>query len=338
MPITDSRVRTPQLTRPRSAEPQQAPVHGSAASPPSTAALPLECFFPGCFEILLPAITTAVPQIFAAFRSENESRATELARSGKAMDRSLAELVSLVGPLLSEVLPVLIEMIHDAGGAEGLDDEALERFLPDLLGALVPVLVNALPSALQSVGGLLGGLFGTGRDSAAALPRVVDTEVSSRFLGPLLQAFLPAVAAGLPRLVALITGQGAPASRDTAVTWQDFTKITRFWDNDIISLSSEPIDDPNTVEVAILIPDHMTWWKGVQIQDDNGGFVAEIGVQDGHKYDVVRVDARLLLEPNGYLVFKKAKAFGIHTGMYRLATGGLDQLRGRRTTFHWSAC
>jgi hypothetical protein len=77
--------------------------------------------------------------------------------------------------------------------------------------------------------------------------------------------------------------------------------------------------------------------RRIQIQDDNGGFVAEIGVQDNRKYDVVRVDARTILDPGGYLVFKKAKAFGIHTGMYRLATGGLSQLRGQRATFYWYA-
>ncbi|MDX3619237.1 hypothetical protein [Streptomyces europaeiscabiei] len=309
-----------------------------AARPPS-----LERFFPGCFEILLPAISTALPHIFAAFRVENHSRTAEAALSDQELDRAFAELLSLVAPLLSEVLPVLIEQIHDFGeqraraGAGPVDDEALERFLPPLLGALVPVLVEALPPALQGVGGLIGGLFGVGREGEPPLPHVIDSEVSSRFLGPILQALLPAVAESLPVLFSLITGQGSQVSRDMGVSWADFADRHRLWDNDMIRVWTEPIDDPNAVEIALELARHKTWGKAIQVEDDSGGFVAEVSVKDSKKVDVVRVDARTIVDADGYLLFKKAKLFGVMTGMYRLKTGGLQQLRGRRATFYWSA-
>ena len=366
MPVPQTRARTPEITRSRSAQPAEiapapagdqadqangmAPTAGLTAPPTPS----LERFFPGCFEILLPAVTAALPQIFAAFRVENQSRTAEAALSDQELDRAFAELLSLVAPLLSDVLPVLIEQIHEFGeqraaaGEGPVDDEALERFLPPLLGALVPVLVEALPPALQGVGGMLGGVIGgaigdlfgdgrDGRDGRASLPDLIDSEVSSRFLGPILQALLPAVVESLPALFSLISGQGSPLSRDMSVIWADFADRHRLWDNDMIQVWTEPIDDPNAVEIALELAPHKTWEKAIQVQDDSGGFVAEVSVKNSKKTDVVRVDARTVLDANGYLLFKKAKLFGVMTGVYRLQTGGQQQLRGRRATFYWSA-
>ena len=305
---------------------------------------PLERFFPGCFEILMPAISAALPHVINAFREQTRAQDGSVLETQEAMERSLTELFTMLTPVLNQVLPVLIEQIRDAGSARAaagetvLDDETLERFLPQLLGAILPPLVSSLPPALQGVGGLLGGLFGGGREADSPVPRVVDAEVSARFLGPLLQAIVPAVTANLPQLFALITGQRGVTTRDTGVSWHDFLETNRLWDNDNIAVWTEPIDDANAVEIALQLAPHKSWWKGIEIQDDNGSTITEIGVQDSEKYASVRVDARSILDPGGYLVFKKAKLFGVHTGMYRLATGGLsEELKGKKATFYWYA-
>jgi hypothetical protein len=344
MPAAEQRGR--QTTSKRGTRSTPRPRQATRATGDGAAAVeeqPLERFFPGCFEILLPAITTVIPQIFEAIRAENRARPESARQPDEVIDRSLGELLALIGPLLSQILPVMIERIDETGrereasGEEYLDDEALERFLPALLGAMLPTLITALPPALQGVSGMLGGLFGGGRDVESPPPRVADSEVSARFLGPILQAVVPAVVANLPQLFELITGQGSRASRDVGVSWQDFTETNRLWDNDTVSVWQDPIDDQDAVEIALQLAPHKSWWKGIQIQDDNGSFVAEVGVEGNRKYASTRVDARTLLDPGGYLLFMKAKLFGIHTGMYRLATGGLDELRGQRSTFYWYA-
>lgn len=297
---------------------------------------PMERFFPGCFEILLPAITSVIPQIVQSFRNENQSRDLATRQSPAAIDRFLPQLLSLIGPVLNQVIPPLISQIQNArevrSEAATADSDPLERFLPVIFGGVVPPIVAALPSILQQ---LLGG----GTRSSAATPRLIDAETSTRYLGPILQSVLPAIATNLPQLFDLILGRGGsgPQTRDLGVSWQDFTQTHRLWDNDNISVRLEPIDDANAVEIALEVPAHKTWWKSIQLQDDNGSTIHEVWVQDSKKSDSHRVEARILLETGGYLLFSKAKAFGIHTGMYRLSTAGLNDLRGQRAIFYWYA-
>jgi hypothetical protein len=333
------------------AAPQPAPQPGADAA---TVPLPTdntareagqlrERFFPGFFEILVPAVTSAIPQIVQVFRNENQLRDPANRQSPEAIERFLPQLLSVVGPVLSHVVPILVDQIQNAVQQRSIprdtnvDARVPEELLPSLLGGVVPPIVSNLPTILQQIAGMFGGLVGGGRDATIPLPRLVDAEVSSRFLGPVLQAVLPAITSNLPILFNLINGVSRSDSRDVGVSWEDFAQTNRLWDNDVISVQLTPIDDPNSIEIALELAAHKTWWKGIQVQDDNGSVVREISVQDNRKSDSTRVDARILLDASGYLLFMKGKAFNIHTGMYRLATGGLNQLRGQRATFFWSA-
>jgi hypothetical protein len=295
----------------------------------------LDRFFPGFYEVLLPAATALVPEIIKMF----QSREAESADRERAYDRDLSQLLAVLGPLLTQVVPVVIDEISNItqqrsrDGADPIpDDEALERFFPALLGALVPTLVSALPAAIQEI----SSLFGNGRDGQVPLPRVVDSEVTTRFLGPVFQLLAPTLAATLPQLFSIITGA---AGRDIGMSWLDFTETNRLQDNDsIVLINNEPIDDSSMTEIVLELAPHKTWWKGIQIQDPGGAYVDEIGVQDDNKVASVRVPSQILVDPGGYLLFMKAKMFGVHTGMYRLNCGGLaEQLRGRRATFYWYA-
>jgi hypothetical protein len=295
----------------------------------------LDRFFPGFYEVLLPAASALVPEVIKMFQSrEAQSEDPEGSR-----DRDLSQILAVLGPVLTQAVPVLIDEISKVAqqrsrdGADPTpDDEALERFFPALLGALVPTLVSSLPTAIQSI----SGLFARGRDGQVPQPRVVDSEVTTRFLGPVFQLLAPTLASTLPQLFSIVTGA---APRDIGVSWLDFTETNRLQDNDNIALiNNDPLDDPNATEIVLELAPHKTWWKGIQIQDGSGAYVDEIGVQDNNKIASVRVSSQILVDPGGYLLFLKAKAFGIHTGMYRLNCGGLaDQLRGRRAQFYWYA-
>ena len=168
-------------------------------------------------------------------------------------------------------------------------------------------------------------------------PLLVDAEMTQRFVLPSIQSIMTGVQQVLPQLFTLLT-ESRSMPRDTGITWQDLQSTKRLWDNDNIAVQDlTPIDNPDEIEIVLELAPHKTWWKGVQLQDDNGGFITEIGVQDRNKVASVRIRADQLLDPGGYLVFMKAKLFGVHTGMYRLGTGGLEQLRGKRVHFFWYA-
>jgi hypothetical protein len=295
----------------------------------------LDRFFPGFYEVLLPAASALVPEVIKMFQSrEAQSEDPE-----GSEDRDLSQILAVLGPVLSQVVPVLIDEINQVAqqrsrdGADPTpDDEALERFFPALLGALVPTLVSSLPTAIQSISALFGG----GRDGQVPLPRVVDSEVTTRFLGPVFQLLAPTLASTLPQLFSIVTGA---AKRDIGVSWLDFTETNRLHDNDNIALlNNDPIDDPNMTEIGLELAPHKRWWKGIQVQDGSGAYVDEIGVEGDSKSARVRVPSQILVDPGGFILFLKAKAFGIHTGMYRLNCGGLsEQLRGRRVDLYWYA-
>jgi hypothetical protein len=309
-----------------------------SAAPVATGQQPeesLDRFFPGFFEILLPAASAVVPEVVKMF----QSREAQSDDPDGAYERDLSQILATLGPVLTQVVPLLIDEISTVaqqrsrdGADPTLDDEALERFFPALLGTLIPPLVSTLPGAIQKI----SGLFGAGRDGQVPLPRVVDSEVTTRFLGPIFQVLAPTLASTLPSLFSLVTGA---AKRDIGVSWLDFTETNRLSDNDNVALiNNEPIGDPNMTEVVLELAPHKTWWKGIQVQDGTGAYVDEIGVQDNNKVASLTVASQILVDPGGYLLFMKAKAFGVHTGMYRLNCGGLgEQLRGRRAHFYWYA-
>jgi hypothetical protein len=240
---------------------------------------------------------------------------------------------------MNECIPVLVDQVwqltqqRSRDGADPTpDDEAIERFFPALIGVFAPALINALPGAIKGIAGLFGGP----RTADEAIEPVMDEELITRFWGPLISVFAPTIKKALPKLISHVTGV---EFRDIGVSWLDFVETNRMQDGDNIALiNNDAIDDPNATEIVLELAPHKTWWKGIQIQDGGGGYVDEIGVQDNNKVASVRVPSQVLVDPGGYLLFEKAKAFGVHTGMYRLNCGGLAaEMKGRRVHLFWYA-
>ena len=251
----------------------------------------------------------------------------------RALDEQ--QMMQVVTTITQRATPALVAAVRQAGG-DATDDETLERSWGLIASVLADEVIKHAPDAIKAVTKAFGSVLGS-RDVDEFTPLLVDTEMTQRFVLPSLQTLIAATQQVLPQLFTLVSG-ARPMPRDTGISWSDLTNTKRLWDNDNIAvLGTTPIDNPDEIELVLELAPHKTWWKGIEVQDDNGSFITEIGVQDRTKVASVRVRAEQLLSPGGYLVFKKAKAFGVHTGMYRLATGGLSEIRGKRVHFFWYA-
>lgn len=84
------------------------------------------------------------------------------------------------------------------------------------------------------------------------------------------------------------------------------------------------------VEIVLKSASSVTWWKEIKAFDAKGGTLGWIQTQDeAHGPVSMRFGAGIV----DSIVFGKAKAFGVHTGMYQV----LDvwSKRGKRLTFEW---
>lgn len=297
------------------------------------------------------AIDQQLPPLFAYLRVDTDGGDSRGSQVGQ--ERSLADFLALLRPVVDQLVPFLIEQVLNEqhqrtsrGEPEDLDQKAQDRFWGALLSAAIPLVVDNLPaivketSAAFSGGGIFGGLFG-GRayeqqvSRELFVPPVADREMVARFWGPLVSVLGGALSSCLPELFRIVQGRGV--TRDYTISWGDLNISNRLWDNDVVAVVGiSDIDDPNACEFVLELAWPKTWWKGIQVQDDNGSLIQEIAVHDNNRVGEGRVPADYILR-GGYLLFMKAKMFGIHTGMYRMSTARMEQLRGKRVHFLWAA-
>jgi hypothetical protein len=92
--------------------------------------------------------------------------------------------------------------------------------------------------------------------------------------------------------------------------------------------------DPQFVELGLSTEPHITWWKGIRAYTRDGHDIGQLAMQDadhGPRWMRVRVDQLA----GGRLEIEKAKAFGVHTGMYELRFDEMPHGGGTRFTFGW---
>ncbi|MCU0894995.1 MAG: hypothetical protein MUD06_11870 [Rhodospirillales bacterium] len=296
-----------------------------------------ERVFSECTSVLLPAVLAELPNIGQLIATR--STAFPINAEAEASNRFLFEALSVVVPLVTQVLPTVLEQIRGSSAGESTaaegDERGIDQLLPSILANVVPQVVTALPSVLQTLFGTSGRFASPEEPGEQPRAVIIDTEVSSRFLGAILPALATGLASSLPQLISVITGTRSRGSRDMSVSWTDFQGSGRFWDNDVIIARQTPLSDPNALEIGLEIAPHLTWWKGIEVLDDNGQVITSIQVEGARKAASISLDPSLI-DRVGSLLFLKAKAFGAHTGMYRLPTAGLP-LRGQFTSFSWIA-
>jgi hypothetical protein len=118
------------------------------------------------------------------------------------------------------------------------------------------------------------------------------------------------------------------------IDWNDVMTSKRLQDGDVVTASTTDIAS-DTIELVLELAPHKQWWKGVQLLDNTDGQVGFIEVEGaGGRTDPIAIRADDV-EVGGKIILWKAKLFGVHTPMYILAD--LEQVRGKRVTFRWSA-
>lgn len=300
----------------------------------------LERFFPGVFEILLPAVLSALPNVLGLFASRGESgpgKVSPTTEPHAEQSRFLPELLAILGPLLSAIAPVVIEQIQRANRDTATTDqfEAMEDMLPDLLGAVVPPLVRALRTSLDEATTNVEDLPA----SSGQHTLLVRSHSSGQFLGAIVQAILPAISAVLPKLLDLITGSSHDtSSREVGISLNSLTAGARQSDGDFIRARITPIDDPDGMEIALQLGGRVSWWKGIQLRSPNGDRINEIEANGSVNLSHLSLsgdEVDDLLTTGGSLAFGKAKFFGVHTWMYTLPIAALGDYRGKRITCRW---
>lgn len=116
------------------------------------------------------------------------------------------------------------------------------------------------------------------------------------------------------------------------IDWGDLERSQRLQDGDILAITVEEIDDPNSIEFTLKLGGGVNWWKGLEITNGkNRKGLIEASGSNGQAGPL-----RLSMDEittGGKLILLKAKAFGVHTGMYELAY--LEQKAGKRVNFLW---
>jgi hypothetical protein len=355
---------------PAPAAPTAAPAAGGPLQLPGEQTTPptagdgqdLERWWNPVKSILKKYVPVLMPHVLNMMRAQAEAQS----RSGDPrdiqvnVDEQVAQFQALLDPCLDLMVPMLIEQgvqeneaRTSRGEPDDLSQQNIDRFWGAALAAGIPLLVENLPAITKEVGvafspggafgkgGFFSGLFG--REYRARVDEqkletavaVVDTEMVARFWGPLTTVLGGCFQQAIPHIFKLIQGRGDP--REYGISLHDLQVTNRLWDNDVIALVGiGGAADPNTTEFVLELAWHKSWWKGLQIRDDNGAPIGEIGVQDRNKVAEMAVPTDYFVH-GGYLVFGKAKLFGAHTWMYQLSTNGMDNWKGQRLHFVWTA-
>jgi hypothetical protein len=105
-------------------------------------------------------------------------------------------------------------------------------------------------------------------------------------------------------------------------------------DNDRISVAFSGHSPNGDTQLTLNAGAGITWWKGVRLwSPTQGDLLDEAWTENTHTSTTVSIPASELEPADRFVQFKKAKAFGAHTGMYWL--GRVDRMLGSNVTFTW---
>ncbi len=137
-----------------------------------------------------------------------------------------------------------------------------------------------------------------------------------------------ALTAGLA--VMAMVGLTGPAYADTSLSWSAFPNVST---EDTIRLYETPnAVAAGSMQVCLHSAGDVTWWKGIEARGFNNGKLNEVHTQDtNHGANCTTFS----LQNVSYVELMKAKAFGIHTDMYKLSGPVLSQRSGYSITFDW---
>jgi hypothetical protein len=126
-------------------------------------------------------------------------------------------------------------------------------------------------------------------------------------------------------------GTSVFATSEQFLTWNNFTGVLP--DRDLITVTHAQSFPPFGVVVTLVAGPAVTWWKAISLFSITRGDLQEISVDGTRRTATMRLAANAFDNGGVFLHFKKAKAFGVHTGMYYLLRP--DRMIGTNTTFTW---
>ena len=106
-------------------------------------------------------------------------------------------------------------------------------------------------------------------------------------------------------------------------------------DNDVIEISYEHNLPPNQISIILKSAPQVTWWKGLQLQDQNFNVLGTVETQDD-RHGPVSMTVLLQTGDQRALIFWKAKGFPVFGAHHQYhCAGDLTQLPGYTVTFTW---
>jgi uncharacterized protein with LGFP repeats len=115
------------------------------------------------------------------------------------------------------------------------------------------------------------------------------------------------------------------------ITWADLG--TRMSDNDVITMSFRASPPNSPTIVTLNAGPGISWWKAVSVWSPLSGDLFEAATEGQRTTAALSIPVTTLTTPGLAFQFKKAKFWGVHTGMYWLF--GLHRLVGTSVTFTW---
>jgi hypothetical protein len=152
--------------------------------------------------LLQSLISNVVPKLAGTVINMLRQRRRELGipeqRDADAVERDFQAILNALLPKLLEAVPVIAGALSGRPAPRGPEEEA-QRFLP-FLAAVIPAVISAVPSII--------GAFNQQRGADATPPSISNPEVAERFIGPLMQTFVPQLLQAAPSIFASIFGGG----------------------------------------------------------------------------------------------------------------------------------
>lgn len=137
----------------------------------------------------------------------------------------------------------------------------------------------------------------------------------------------------LALLVSFSSSLAAPVTHAATAVYYPSSFANRLSDGDIINISSRTGTDPTRAQLCLKLSHGVTWWKGIVLVRADGSFSTIVDVQD--------IQNRFFCgsynpSQSGQLYLSKAKEFGIHRNIYRIANARTAFQPGMRYNFDWA--
>jgi hypothetical protein len=129
----------------------------------------------------------------------------------------------------------------------------------------------------------------------------------------------------------VLRGTSVFATNETFINWGDFGGTLP--DGDIITVAFTQNFPQFGIRITLNAGPGVTWWKALSLFTPGRGDFQEMFTERATTAASITVNPSIFDSGVVYLHFKKAKWWGIHTGMYFLARA--DRLIGTHATFTW---